>query len=375
MYQLLRDAFAMAAVAGCASLAACGAPAAGYGAPTPGDAGASPASKTSALVECTDGPDGLPSTLACTGLWGDPNVVGFNVFYQPGMSMWADGAQVARFIHLPDGTKIDTSDMDHWVFPVGTKLWQAMSLGGRQIETRYEVKRADGTWGRTTYVWASDDPASATDGSVPDEPGNATAVTGGISNLAGTGYEVPRQSQCDLCHRGAPDGVLGFEAIGLSVGQTPNVGMSMDALVQAGWLSAPPSAPLAVPGTPTEAAALGWLHANCGNACHNQSQGALAGSTGLWMRLSTAQLGSVRDTDAFSTAVGVASAFQPSGHQDFLLIKPGDSGHSAIPYRAKARDDVSGPGVQMPPIGTHVPDVAGVAALDAWIDAMPATAP
>jgi hypothetical protein len=33
--------------------------------------------------------------------------------YDPSLSMWADGAEKRRFIRLPPGTTIDTSDMDH----------------------------------------------------------------------------------------------------------------------------------------------------------------------------------------------------------------------------------------------------------------------
>jgi hypothetical protein len=245
--------------------------------------------------------------------------------------------------------------MDHWVFPIGTKLWKEFSLGGRKVETRYEEKRADGTWFRTTYVWSADE-------------ARATEVTGGVSNVGGSGYDVPSQTECATCHRGAPDGVLGFEAIGLSTAYAS--GLTMSELGRRGLLSAPPSVPIAIPGTPTEVAALGWLHANCGNACHNGSAGAFAKRTGLHLRLSVSQLGSVNDTDTYVTAVGVPSTFQPTLGAGLLRIKPGDVAHSAIPYRALARDDASQSGVQMPPIGTHVPDMAGVALVDAWINAM-----
>jgi hypothetical protein len=88
------------------------------------------------------------------------------------------------------------------------------------------------------------------------------------------------------------------------------------------------------------------------------------------MRLTVSDLGSVQSTDAYATAVGVPSNFQPVAGQKFLRIAPGDVAHSAVPYRALARDSASQSGVQMPPIATHVPDMAGVALVDAWITTM-----
>src|SRR5688572_15557345 len=41
--------------------------------------------------------------------------------FQPKYALWSDGALKNRYIYLPPGTQIDTSDEDHWVFPAGTK--------------------------------------------------------------------------------------------------------------------------------------------------------------------------------------------------------------------------------------------------------------
>ncbi len=332
----------MAAAVGALAAVGCGAPA---GQPL--------------AMECTNAPDGHPVDLACTGLYSDfaTGTIADDVdIFDPSIELWSDGAQKRRFIRLPPGTAIDTSDMDNWVFPVGTKLWKEFSIGGRRIETRHLAKRADGTWFRTTYAWSADQT-------------QATELTAGAPNVAGTGFDIPAQSECATCHDGAPDGVLGFEAIGLS---TPNAsGLTMSELVRRGLVTVPPASPLTIPGTPTEVAALGWLHANCGNACHNRSPGAYAQWTGMFLRLTTGGLSSVQSTDTYTTAVGVPSGFQPAPGAGFLRITPGDSAHSAIPYRDLARDTASQTGVQMPPIATHVPDVAGVTMVTTWIDGMP----
>src|SRR5262245_3812814 len=82
---------------------------------------------------------GLPVDLRCTGLYADwasktvaPDVQPF----APGTPLWSDGARKQRWIQLPAGATIDTTNPDEWVFPVGTKAWKEFSLGGRKVETR-----------------------------------------------------------------------------------------------------------------------------------------------------------------------------------------------------------------------------------------------
>src|SRR5947209_7643500 len=55
--------------------------------------------------------------------------------FSPQYPLWSDGAEKRRWIRLPRGTQIDARDPDHWVFPVGTRIWKEFSLG-RRLETR-----------------------------------------------------------------------------------------------------------------------------------------------------------------------------------------------------------------------------------------------
>jgi hypothetical protein len=281
--------------------------------------------------------------LACTGLyasWPARTIAPQVRPYAPGLALWSDGADKRRYVELPAGTQIDTSDMDEWVFPVGTKLWKEFRLNGAPVETRFLWKRAPGDWFRTTYAWSADGASAA-------------EITTGMLNVAGTSYEIPRQDMCTTCHQGRADGVLGFEAVSLAAPGAS--GVTLSALVGEGRLSRPPSAPIVVPGTATERAALGWLHANCGTACHNRSPAALAGATGLFLRLDVATLATVQRTDAWTTSVGVLSGFQPAPDAGMLRIAPGRPDRSAIYFRDSFRDD-QGQDFQMPPIDTHVVD-------------------
>jgi len=308
-------------------------------------------------IDCGDDPND-PRMLACTGLYADwptrtiaPDARAFS----PGTALWTDGADKSRYIYLPPGTQIDTTDFDAWSFPIGTKLWKEFRLEGRRIETRFLWKRDYG-WFRTTYAWSLDE-------------ASAIELTTGQTNWNATSYEIPDQTRCTLCHAGAVDGVLGFEGMGLA--EPSATGLMLSELVREGLLTRPPPGPLAVPGNATESAALAWLHANCGLACHNRTPTADAYDRGMFLRLRIADLGSVQSTDAWKTAVGMPSNFQPDNGSMMLLIAPGNVANSAIYFRNSHRDAPdSGTRYQMPPIDTHVVPADGVALVAAWIQSM-----
>lgn len=299
--------------------------------------------------------------LACTGLYGEdgegwatktvsPEVRPF----EPGLQLWSDGLEKSRFIFLPPGTRVDTEQMDGWHFPPGTKLWKEFRWQGRRIETRFLWKQPDGLWQRTTYRWSEDERS-------------AVELTAGARNVPGTnGYEIPRQEDCHTCHFGRGDGVLGFEAVALA--HPAARGLTLERLAEEGLLTYPPATPPRVPGTPVEQEALGYLHINCGVACHNATPLALARTTGLHLRLEVAELGSVQDTAAWRTAVGVRSQFRPSSGGDYLRVAPGDSRGSMVHYRMSRRDLF----FQMPPLGTHEVDARGLALIQRWIESIPA---
>lgn len=299
-----------------------------------------------------------PVALACTRLYADwtqltlaPDVQA----YQPGATMWADGADSSRWIWLPPGQKIDTTDLNNWTFPVGTKIWQEFRLLGKRIETRFLWKEATSTWFRTTYVWTEDQTA-------------APAMTVGMPNARGLSYEIPPVSACEKCHNGEADFVLGFELVGLSMPQSS--GLNLQALAQKQFLSNPPATPPTIPGgDPTTTGALALLHANCGTSCHNRGTNAGASVYGMFLKLSVDGAGAlppdVQGTDTWTTAYRVPSGLTPYGFDagGFWRIAPGDVSHSSIPWTASRRDGVT----QMPPIGSHLVDQNGVALLNTWI--------
>ncbi len=346
----------------CATAGACGA---GGGAQSPDGGETNAVPDESVLANCDVGGAGEPTELRCTGLYASWNkkTLGPGVrAYDPGLHFWSDGASKARWIYLPPGTQIDTSDMNEWFFPYGTKIWKEFAMGGSRLETRMIWKRppddagvdaGGGDWYLTTYRWSADQ-------------SQALELTTGATRADGKSYEIPSQKSCIECHSGRADKVLGFEAIALS--SPAASGVTMATLQAENLLTAPPESPLNIPGDTATASALGYLHMNCGVICHNRRAGEAAFS-GLLMRLESNALDAVQSTDTWATGVNIPAYFLTSIGQTKIFV-PCAADKSAAYYRMSVRDGTGGVpfGSQMPPIVTHQPDPSGLAALTAWLN-------
>jgi len=303
-------------------------------------------------------PDASPPSLADEGLFLDiasqtldPGVLE----YAPAYPLWSDGAEKQRWIKLPPGGTIDTSDMDHWRFPAGTKFFkQFRSATGTQLETRV-ITRFGADPGQVelrAYVWN----AAGTD---------AFWTPAGAQNVNGTAHDVPDQSTCYFCHEGQPHYVLGFQAVQLS---HPGPGVTLGALAQAGLLSdpPPPGEEYPVPGNPVQSAALGYLHANCGH-CHNP-EGYPTRTFNIDMDLfvtTAAALGPVELTPSWTTVNAPLVHFVEPPY--LTRVVPRDPEASALFHRLSSR----GTEAQMPPVATELVDADGQAAITAWIDSLP----
>jgi hypothetical protein len=324
-------------------------------------------------IVCLPDDAGMAQTyLACTGLysdWDTKTIASDALAYTPSYVLWSDGAQKSRWVHIPAGSKIDTTDMDDWVFPVGTKVWKQFSLGGQIIETRLLWKASTGLsgWQVHDYFWSSDGKS-------------ATLNDCGETNVNGTTYEIPSQTQCFTCHSGRKDLLLGFDLIGL--GAPGGAGLRLSDLVAQQLLTQPPPATtITIPedSTGKAAAALGYMHVNCGVTCHNTNSGAMANNTNVFMKLLAAQMypeggaGQVAHLDTYTTTVNVTSTDMMPENKSWLFIKPGDSTNSLLPQMALTRlaEDAGGTIFQpMPPIISHQPDTTGVGVVEAWINAL-----
>jgi hypothetical protein len=294
--------------------------------------------------------EGVPATLSQTGLYQDfaarvlaPGVREFT----PRFPLWSDGAQKRRFVQLPAGCDIETGDMDHWVLPVGARLWKDFVVDGKRVETRFIARSGPGPedFILGAYAWRAD-------GS------DADYVRYGATNALGTQHAIPAAKDCKTCHAYLPERALGFSALQLD---HDGAGVTLSALAAEGRLTTPPTQRLTVPGTPTEAAALGYLHANCGN-CHNPH--GIKFNNGFTLRLSVNDT-SVADTGVYRTAVNVSVEKFVVPGIDFR-IAPGNADQSAVHHRMTIRGTVE----QMPPTASTRVDLEGEALIKTWIDGM-----
>lgn len=321
-------------------------------------------------VPCPPPPaTGLPDDLFCTGLYAQRargDVAGDVMAYTPGAVLWSDGAEKQRYLFLPPGAQINTDDLDDWQFPVGTKAWKEFTVDGKLVETRHFWKRDDGTWASGTYIWNDDDTA-------------ATLNTSQRPTLLGSGYEIPTQKDCDKCHHGGSDHLLGVEAVALALPTAQ--GATLEQLAVNDQLTHPPlhtRATFPNDATTKSVEALAFLHVNCGMACH--STRGIGQETELVLRVRAGELwpdgadGDAPDIDVTTTDIWKATFEQQpttaSVAQQFpgaLRITPGDHEQSLVWLLAHRRDVY-----QMPPLVSHKVDDVGTQALADWIDALSA---
>jgi hypothetical protein len=309
---------------------------------------------------CVEPDSGLPTDVYCTGLYAGRDATRYDpavMPYTPGVTLWSDGAEKHRYLYLPPSAQIDTSTMDVWKFPVGTKAWKEFKLDGKLIETRLFWKRDGSTWESGTYIWDS-------------EGKTATLNTSRTPVVLANGYEIPTAKDCGKCHHGGADKLLGIEAVALALPSAS--GVTLTSLVLAGSLSQPPpTTTISLPEDSTGKAgwALGYLHANCGMPCHS-SRG-LGHETELVMRLRADEFWPVplpvAMTDIYTASLNkepvteaVASAFPGA-----FRITPGSHDKSLVWLLAHRRGEY-----QMPPLVSHKVDEPGMQRLADWIDAL-----
>ena len=264
---------------------------------------------------------------------------------------------------------IDATNPDAWVYPVGTTFWKHFSRqpvgGGPAIRVETRMMRKVSTsmvgnlnWEMRTFLW------NATQDDV-------TEITTGMLNAGGTEHDIPvAPADCQNCHRSS-DASLGFTAIQLNNPAATAGYVTLNSLLAAVKFGPTPPATLNVtdariPGTATESAALGYLHANCGH-CHNGGVGGAMQVNGfsMWIPVATT---TVASTPTYTTGVGVLAAW---GGGTLQRIHTGNTTSNATLSAAIMRMNMRTAGNQMPPIATQDTDAVGMATVSAWINTLP----
>lgn len=325
----------------------------------------------------------IPANLSQTGLYADiasKTLASYIRPYRPQHQLWTDGAEKTRWIYIPEcgakinNTKIGMNELtgnNHWSFPVGTRLFKEFKFQGNRVETRMIQRTGSGAdeWMFATYQW---------DGSESD----AAHVPAGVIDAADTGltgtsgaifHDIPSETQCRRCHGGLsgganggrPSRILSFSALQLSHNLAGSE--TVTSLSNEGLLTSPVVTPFTIPGNATERAALGYLHANCGN-CHNSTPDAVMQvNLQLWVDV---ELATVAETDAYQSAVCTLNQLFNGGGTTHRVL-PGNTAASSVHYRINQR----GNSEQMPPIGTEALDPTGAAAVTSWIGGLSVVCP
>jgi hypothetical protein len=328
------------------------------------------------------GAGGAAGMAGSAGMAGDPNLPPYNLSetglftargaapgelvlgpgvreFEPRYWLWSDGSDKNRYVYLPPGTQIDTTDPDHWVFPLGTKLWKSFIRDGQLVETRLLERFGAGVneFRYATYLWET--------ATAPD------AIRMGYRNeridAAGTPHDIPNGQACERCHNALKDHALGFSALQLNHNLP---GVTLQTLLDEGLLTTPISTSIGMPG-PDQATrdAVGYLHANCGN-CHNDSPGQTETTIPppqILLRVLVADT-TLEQTGVFRTAVNQRTTASADLAIEYR-IRGGSSveRESAVWYRMNLRmiED------QMPPIASELQDPTGLTTISSWIQSLP----
>ena len=183
----------------------------------------------------------------------------------------------------------------------------------------------------------------------------------------------PSRADCKSCHEGSPSRILGFSTLQLSADRDPGAphaealprdALTLRTLVARGIVRGLPAAlasgaPRIAARSPTERAALGYLHGNC-SYCHTLS-GELAT---LKFSLLYPLAAPGAHPPAIATTVGKVSKFVPAiWKAPGERVRAGDPDRSVLAARMASRNPV----LQMPPLGTRIIDDKAVALIRRWI--------
>jgi len=322
------------------------------------------------LSHAAQAPQPLPSSLHDTGLYAEASglrVRPENRHFTPQYPLWSDGATKHRWISLPAGQSIDASHAVVWDFPRGTKLWKEFSVDGRRVETRMIERLDDGNWRFSAYAW-NDEQSDAT--LVPSDKSRTVSLPGGRK------YRIPSEADCRACHAGAAVPVLGFSALQLSADRDPLAphaepahadDLNLHELIDKRMLVGLPrelaeTPPRIAAPTPAGRAVLGYLHANCGQ-CHVDPK--LSGSAvPVELQLAQDPSDAAAGAKTIRTLLDSESRYRSAGAEHSRLIVPGDSQAGTLLARMRSRD----PRIQMPPLGSAIPDLEAIVLIEYWIE-------
>ena len=271
----------------------------------------------------------LPAKLSAVGIYQGSavaNALEPAVAYEPGYPLWSDGGKKFRSVVLPEGSSIDASDADNYVFPLGTLIFKTFAFKTARspddevpVETRLLRLKDDG-WELSAYAWND----AATDAELLDlKRSQSVEVLGDDGEVVE--HAIPSRLECKQCHESADSEVLGINE--LQRAKLPEHG-------------------------PLTTGVLGYFVGNCVH-CHNGTNGA---ASSFDLRPDVA-LSNIIDQPTESSATA-----------DGLRVSPGKPAESILYLGVKGGTELEVK--DMPPVGVALRDAGAVQLLADWILAL-----
>ena len=279
---------------------------------------------------------------------------------------WSDGAAKTRWIAIPnDGThntsaeQIQFSENGNWTFPKGAVLIKHFELGGKKLETRFEVKGDDDKFYYLIYKWNS----AGTDATLLNGPLDEDVSVNGQTQT----WHYPGPSECLVCHQQSAGSVLGMRTRYVNKSITyPSTGIHANQLVTLSSIGALNQTitdsdvnnyiTLAAKDDTNKTLthrARSYLDINCAH-CHQPATN------------NRAQF-DARITTSLPTQNYInGPVISELNLNNPRLIVPQDVGRSMIHHRLNSLEYTAA----MPPLAKNVVDAAGVQLIEDWINSL-----
>ncbi|MBI1176969.1 hypothetical protein GC207_05965 [bacterium] len=313
----------------------------------------------------------MPATLSATGIFTDNALTpraGF-VPYTLNSTIWVDGADIQRWVMLPEGKKIGFSPANEFTWPGGALFVQQLNIATnksdankRRLETRVLVLDDTGKFGYgATYRWRADGSDADLVKAEGEEEVLKTQDAHGVAHEQTWTY--PSRGACILCHTPNAGFVLGPKARQLNGDFTyPNgtsanqlrkwntMGMFTTKLDEGSLAALPHTVKSDDARASVDDRMRSYLDGNCAN-CHRP------GGTG-------AQWDARFETPLSKQGIFYGGVRNNLGIDDLKIATPGDVHKSSMFIRLNSTELAT----QMPPVTRNVPDARAIELLRQWIN-------
>jgi hypothetical protein len=272
--------------------------------------------------------------------------------FTPGLQLWSDGLYKKRQVLLPMGQKIDISNREKWIFPIGTIFVKTFLADGpngmKPVETRF-IRRTDHPDEFEQYVFDvyrwNDAGTEATLLNI-DERTPAPVTLAGMNRT----HQIPSRDDCRKCHGTNNTPVIGFDEIRLNSPLMSGGRTQLETFATAGFFNQALPSPAATisDGNMLTQRVKSYIYGNCYH-CHNGND-----SQAFDMRPDTFVMTVVRQpTMGSGTAAGIR-------------VVPGNPNMSVL-YRQMTRLNLPMGLNPMPPVGVQIGDPDALMLIRQWI--------